>query len=539
MSRIVRPDGGFGLSEEETKDFGKIPGIMKKAIFISLLLGLASVASAQFGMPFMGGGMFPEMGGGMFPEMGGGMPFGQSWMQNSANSANNVGIESSNLPIIYIDTKGHEITQNKVDASMSITNGQYDGAVTIKLRGNSSLMMPQKKFSITTRTADGRKNNVSLFGMTAEHDWVLLNTYTDISLLRDPLAMHLWRSMGHWAPGTQTVEVVLNDRYIGVYVLTEKIKQGKERLDIASLKAEDSDGRELSGGYILCVDKYDANDNTFASKQKGVSLHGQTGMGMIPFGAGGMNNGVVWTIKYPDKDKITDVQQKYIENYIHEFESVMAGPDFADPDKGYAAYIDVSDFVDFIIHSEFMHNADMYVSSTYLYKTKTNADGTGGKLHAGPVWDYNFSMGNCTFGLCNVIDAWSYNGKDQGIIPAFWQKLMSDPKFVDEVRKRYTELRKTILSTENLYKYIDSYAEQMQEPAKRHFTLYSELLIPEEQTQSHRHNGGMQFFFGGMDNGMWTSFMAYRVSSYDQEIRTLKEWISKRLAFLDKNWLLK
>ena len=501
---------------------------MKKAIFISLLLGLASVVSAQFRMPFMGGGIFPEMGGGM--------PFGAFWMQNNVGDAHTVEIESSNLPIIHIDTKGYEITRNRIDATMNITNGQYDGAVTIKLRGNSSIMMPQKKFSITTITADGRKNNVPLFGMTAEHDWVLLNTYTDISLLRDPLAMNLWRAMGHWAPGTQTVEVVLNGKYLGVYVLAEKIKQGKERLDIASLKTQDADGRELSGGYILCVDKYDADDNTFISRQNGISLQGWTGMGLAKRKKDG---DVVWTVKYPDKDKITAVQQKYIENYIHEFESVMAGPDFADPDKGYAAYIDVSDFVDFIIHSEFMHNADMYVSSTYLYKTKTNADGTGGKLHAGPVWDYNFSMGNCTFGLCNIIDAWSYNGKDQGIIPAFWQKLMSDPKFVDEVRKRYTELRKTILSTENLYKYIDSYAEQMQEPAKRHFTLYSELLIPKEQTQSHRHNGGMQFFFGGMDNGMWTSFMAYRVSSYDQEILTLKEWISKRLAFLDKNWLLK
>lgn len=505
---------------------------MKRIVIFSFMLGLTAMASAQFGL---------------FPSMGGGMPFGMPAMQNSVNK---VEIESSNLPIISIDTKGHEITQNKVDATMDVAvdgKSLYNGAITIKLRGNSSLMMPQRKFSIVTR-ADGKKDNVPLLGMGAEHDWTLLNTYTDISLLRDPLAMYLWRCMGHWAPETRTVEVVLNGSYIGVYVLAETIKQGKNRLDIASLKPQDNAGTELSGGYILRVDKYDADDNTFASRQKGISLHGQGGPGMMPFGAGGMNGGVVWTIKYPGKDKITDAQQNYIENYIHDFERVMAGPDFADPDRGYAAYISVSDFVDFIIHSEFMHNADMYVSSTYFYKTKADADGTGGKLHAGPVWDYNFSMGNCTFGLGNKVDAWSYNGKDQGQIPAFWQKLMSDPKFVGKVRKRYTELRKTVLSTDSLNKYIDGYAVQMQEPAKRHFAAYSDLLVPERQSQ--RQNSRTQGFMGGMfpgmggsfgdmGGGMWTSFMAYRVSSYDQEIRTLKEWISKRLAFLDRNWLLK
>ncbi|MCQ2059089.1 MAG: CotH kinase family protein [Bacteroidaceae bacterium] len=512
---------------------------MKKTIIFVLLSVFAGTIWAQFGMPPMGN--MPPMGGGMpmgMPgmPMGGGMPMG---MQNSVN---NVQIDSSNLPIIYIDTKGHEITQNKVDATMNITVGKkslYKGNITIKLRGNSSLMMPQQKYSIVTRDDKGKKKDASFLGMGAEHDWVLLNTYTDLSLLRDPLAMLLWRAMGHWAPKTQTVEVVVNNKYAGVYILAETIKQGKERLDIATLKAQDAVGRELSGGYILRVDKYDANDNTFASKQKGISLHGSTGLGMMPFGAGGMNNSVVWTIKYPSKDKITNAQQNYIENYIHKFESVMASPDFADPKKGYAAYIKVSDFVDFIIHSEFMHNADMYVSSTYLYKTKTDADGTGGKLHAGPVWDYNFSMGNCTFGLCNKIDALGYNGKDQGIIPAFWQKLMSDPAFVDKLKERYTQLRCTVLSKESLFEYIDNYAEQMQEPAKRHFAAYSDLLVSENQNGGMGGMfGGMGGMFGGMGGSMWTSFMAYRVSSYEQEIQTLKEWILKRLDFLDSIWLL-
>ena len=65
---------------------------MKRIVIFSFMLGLTAMASAQFGL---------------FPSMGGGMPFGMPAMQNSVNK---VEIESSNLPIISIDTKGHEIT---------------------------------------------------------------------------------------------------------------------------------------------------------------------------------------------------------------------------------------------------------------------------------------------------------------------------------------------------------------------------------------------------------------------------------------------
>lgn len=39
--------------------------------------------------------------------------------------------------------------------------------------------------------------------------------------------------------------------------------------------------------------------------------------------------------------------------------------------------------------------------------------------------------------------------------------------------------------------------------------------------------------FGGFN--MVGMFAAYRVCSYEEEIRTLKQWLSDRLAFLDRN----
>ena len=42
----------------------------------------------------------------------------------------------------------------------------------------------------------------------------------------------------------------INDEFLGIYVLMEKIKRDKNRVDISKNKAED-----ISGGYIIKIDK--------------------------------------------------------------------------------------------------------------------------------------------------------------------------------------------------------------------------------------------------------------------------------------------
>ena len=94
----------------------------------------------------------------------------------------------------------------------------YDGPIGIKLRGNSSLSFNQKKFTLETRDENGKNANVPLLGLPAEHDWVLLSTYVDVSMIRDAFAFQLWNEMGHWAPHTRMCEVIYNGTYAGIYV---------------------------------------------------------------------------------------------------------------------------------------------------------------------------------------------------------------------------------------------------------------------------------------------------------------------------------
>lgn len=519
-----------------------------------------SVEPGGFG-GFGGSGGFGGFGGGMMGGMMGGN------VQYDPSQGRKVEFTSSNLPIVIIETGGKPInSESKLTATMKIVdNGSgrrnkvtdkpngYDGKIGIKLRGNSSLYFEQKRFTIETRDNDGKALNAELLGMPADNDWVLLAPYNDISMMRDPFAFDLWNEMGHWAPRNRYCEVVIDGNYVGVYILCEKIKRGENRLDIAKLKPTDNSGIDLTGGYIVRIDPVEGNEPYFTSDVPGITSMGGGFGGGFPGGMGGFGGGfgggfntVTWTYYYPKSDKITDEQQKYISDYIKTVEKVIQSDNFADPDEGYAKYISVQSFVDYFIHTELSLNADGLKRSAYFYKKKQNPDGTGGKLHAGTVWDYNLAYGNCNFCNANKIDAWVYEGGETNPTPAMWKRLTEDPAFMDKVKARWRELRKGVLSIENINRYIDSHASQLSEAQERQYSKYSDLLVPKSQgAQGNRGGFGGGGFggFGGFGAGGFGGgadaigmFAAYRVSTYQEEIATLKKWFADRIAFLDSNW---
>ena len=495
----------------------------------------------------------------------------------------------TNLPTIAITTSTPLNAQKKVPAHMK-TEG-YDGPIGIKLRGNSSLGFNQKKYTLETRDADGKELDVSLLGMPTHSDWVLLAPYNDVSMIRDPLAFQLWRAMGHWGPRTVMCELTMDGEYRGIYILTEAIKRGKDRVNINKLTKSDTIGRDVTGGYLLRIDTFSDDEATFTSKVPGI-------------GEGNMSSEVIWSCFYPKKKNLQSEQLAYIQNYIDTVEQVIQSDVFADPEKGYARYIDVPSFVDYFIHTELSLNADGYKRSAYFYKEKQRADGTGGKLFAGPVWDYNLAYGNANFANANNLEAWCFEGASNNPTPAMWQRLLQDPVFRKAVKERYQELRKNVLSNEAINTYIDNQVQTLAKAKDRHFQTYPELLVSEERKQQlaqqqkqleemqkqfeqmrnqNAQGGGFQggfppmgefpqggfsggfppmgeipqggfppmgegFPFGGgfpmggpgMGGGQIPfdaagMFAAYRVSSYEEEIKILKQWLADRLTFLDKN----
>ncbi len=175
------------------------------------------------------------------------------------------GITSSNLPLVVINTNGKTILDaSKIQATMKIIyNGAgklnkttdpgniYNGNIGIEIRGAYSASLPQKPYGFETRDQSWNNLNVSLLGMPEENDWILLANYNDKTFMRNTLAFELFRKMGHYAPRARMVEVIVNNIYQGVYILTEKIKQDKGRVDISKLATKDISGDDVTGGYFF------------------------------------------------------------------------------------------------------------------------------------------------------------------------------------------------------------------------------------------------------------------------------------------------
>ena len=444
--------------------------------------------------------------------------------------ADNVTLTSSNLPIVIIETEAAINADAKVKGTMkiiandegrenSVTDAPlaYDGPVGIKWRGESSLSFNQKKYTIETWDAEGNDSTVSLLGMPAEADWVLLAPYNDVSMVRDVFAYYMWNEMGHWGPRTRMCEVVVNGEYMGVYALCESIKRDKNRVDVSKLKPEDLTGRDLTGGYILRIDAVDKDDVTFTSKVKGIQTQ-QWGWG---WGGGGTTQAnITWTVFYPKKADLQVAQKDYIQSYVDTVELAIQAANFSDPEEGYAKYIDTGSFVDYFIHTELSLNADGFKRSAYFYKEKDKKDGTRGKLFAGPVWDFNLAYGNCNFCNASKVTAWVHEGCETNPTPVMWKRLLEDENFRNAVRTRYQALRQTILSEESIDAFLDSYATLLAQAKDRQLRKYKEVLKSAN---------------GGWDMSPTSFYAAYRVSTYAEEIATVKSWFRKRLAFLDEH----
>ena len=373
----------------------------------------------------------------------------------------------------------------------------YDGVIGIELRGQTSRGWPKQSYGIETRKADGSNNNVALLGLPTENDWVLYAPFHDRSLLRNVFVYGLGRRLLAWSPRTRYVELWLNDDYRGVYVLTEKIKRDRNRVAIAELEEEDNSGMALTGGYLLKIDK-------------GIDSTGQNHF-LSAYSESAYPDYATVDVLFvdPKSEELTPAQRTYIETYFHAFEAALRGPDFADPQTGYAAFVDVGSFVDYLILSELSGNLDAYRVSTYFHKPR------GGKLTMGPLWDYNFALGSTRF--CEADDAqqWRYAFNavcpdDRWLVPFWWERLLEDLTFATRLRRRYTALRTGPLHRDSLHQMLDRQVQELGTAAARDYARWpgTRWLVP------------------------------YTAVGHRAESDALYAWLDRRLAFLDDEWLL-
>ena len=223
--------------------------------------------------------------------------------------------------------------------------------LTVRGRGNSSFKM--SKYGMKLEFAD----KVSLFGMPKSRDWALIANYGDKTHLRNYMMTRLSEWLGaKYTPRMQFVEVFLNRKYMGLYLLSETVKQAKNRVNI------------------------DANDTTFLIEKEDVKKFDP------PYVL--TDNDYYYHIKSPKNP--SDETKELLLNHLNDFEKIMMEP-FRHKDYEVMDWIDIDDYVLFYWVQEYSKNEDgNYARSVFMTWKK------GEPIHFGPLWDFDLAFGNAS-----------------------------------------------------------------------------------------------------------------------------------------------
>ena len=348
-------------------------------------------------------------------------------------------------------------------------------ATKIQGRGNSTWDMPKKPFKI--KLSEQQK----VLGMPANKDWVFLANYSDKSLLRNAVAMKTSEILGmDWTPRYRIVELWINGEYQGVYNLFEKkeVTRNKVNIDLAA------------GDMYLEIEQSIDAPCYFWTSRCGVP------------------------VQFKEPETPPAATQEWVRSFFNEFETALWGKDFKDPEKGYAAYIDVRSFIDNYIIRELAKDIDGNVrKSAFLTLLKSD-----GKLHFCHVWDFDLSYGNADYfpwdmdgcnGAPNGPYGWwvkDYNtasNKGEG----WYNRLFQDPAFVAAVQDRWSEVYPEL---SRMPEYIDKLVKEMGEAPARNFSKWKIL-----------------------GTYVWPNVKV--TGSYEAEISWLKYFYTNRLDWLDNN----
>jgi hypothetical protein len=349
-------------------------------------------------------------------------------------------LANSNLPIVIINTDyGREIPDEpRVPATMKIIYRgpgernyfsdqgnpdylNYDGRIDIEIRGSSSQAFSKKQYGFSTRLSDDvSKNNVSLLGMPEEHDWILNGMVFDTTMIRDYLCFNLFRQMGHYASRTAYCELVINNQYRGIYLLDEKIKADKERVNVMKITPADNNVPYVTGGYITKADK--------------VSYDEHIAWTLFTWYGAAVN----YLHVLPKDDQVTASQFDYIYGRFKDLETSAKNNDTS-LEHGFPSIIDIPSFIDYILLNELASNPDAYQYSTYFHKDRK------GKLKAGPIWDSDLTFGNDLFiwGFDrSKTSGWHFEEQENDG-STFWRDLFYSSEFRCYLARRWNELVQT------------------------------------------------------------------------------------------------
>ena len=442
--------------------------------------------------------------------------------------------EYSALPVLEI-TVENKIGDTYKNGSMVLSdyegNTLYEGAMEIKLRGNSTRYLNKRPYKVKLEAKS------DLFGMGANKHWVLLANDIDHTLIRNKITLDFAYAIGmETASRSELVSVFLNGNYQGVYQLCEHIRVGKTRvnifdwedfftadewaegMDLKQKDFEEAKNTPQTGGFLLEADFYAYSESKLS---KVVTNFRQ------PF-----------YFNTPEVVPEDSELYKYTKNYIQSFEYALHSEDYIynSNDKHYSAFgiqydgkengwfasvsevdytdpafdgyhysqlFDLDSLVQNFMVCELTMNWDSMKNSTFLYKD------IEGPAYIGPVWDYDWAYGNINMYRIDtyVTDDWHTTNnsftREQFYQSTQWNRyLIKDPYFLMKAYEKYKAIRSNEL--QDLINSLD---------------YYKDLLAVDGTLNDKR------WGYGGR-NG----------EKYPKAVQSLKNFIYDRVAWLDRQF---
>ena len=329
-------------------------------------------------------------------------------------------------------------TEWVADDEMTVYNadGTVDMPMTlcgVRLRGNSTQKLPKKPFAIKLTQKQ------PVLGMATHKRWCLLANWLDRSMIRNLVGFaaanattKAWKNTAGaaegitWNPSGKSVELVIDGRHVGNYLICEQIKIGSKRLNIndnyEDLTADSKSTAYEDCGYLVEFDV--TQDETY----KGVT-----------------SRGVTWQLK---DDVLPDDYHTKIKTKMQAIEDAIKGGNF----ETYSQLIDIPSAIDQWLIWELALNRE-YTEPRSIYGY---INGGNDKLHFGPVWDFDRgtfqnpeqakAMGSSRVKPWNAfLSSASKISKSGGYKenqqPCMWYPLlMDDAAFVQAVQDRWTIL---------------------------------------------------------------------------------------------------
>jgi hypothetical protein len=423
-----------------------------------------------------------------------------------ARLADELATFSSQLPIFVMDSHGlGPMIKDDIDRdgwlyvfrddngpSTLTSTPELATPMEFKVRGSSSAHFPKKSHNVELKRLTGGDNPQPLLGMPASEDWSFVAPwFYDRTFVRNSFTYQLSSRMGHWAPRTRFAEVFLNADggsvssadYHGIVIVTDRILFGEDRIALSPPSPSDTTEPGITGGYIIKIDDQDEDEFAFRTS-RGVPSFESTQI----------------VVARPKAANLPETHRTYLRNYFQAMEDAI----YADHASGfqtrrYRDYLDVDSWIDLHLLNIFIGNADGVLRSYFFTKAP------GGKLVAGPAWDFDRTAGSADPRTENPF-VWNHTLGDPWR-QEWYGPLFDDPDFRQAWVDRWQSLRRGPFANAQLTRLVDELAAQ---------------IGPEAAAR---------------DAARWPDNASRYAGGYLGEVEHLKDWLTLRADWLDVQFL--